>query len=124
MIHAQIFCQMKGLTKIHNRAKFHLHSFCGSQVINFEKVSWQWSIHELGHFWGFLSPNSPKYAPILLKLASIGSIRRETNSVSRILEKFKFSQKQQTPKDFTFGPTLTLFFLLKMAEIEKKYNKG
>ena len=60
----------------------------------------------------------------LAETCTIGSIRRETNSVLRILEKFKFLQKQQTPKDFTFGPTLTLFFLLKMAEIEKKYNKG
>ena len=28
-----IFCQTKGLMEIHNRAKFHLHSLCGSQVI-------------------------------------------------------------------------------------------
>ena len=38
---AQIFCQIKGLMKIHNRAKFHLDSVCGSQVINFQKFSWQ-----------------------------------------------------------------------------------
>ena len=55
--------------EIHNRAKFHLHSICGSQVKNFKKVSWRWSIHELGHFGGFLGPNSPKYGPIMLKLA-------------------------------------------------------
>ena len=48
--HAQIFCQMKGLIKIHNRAKFHRYSVCGSQVTNFQKFSWRWSIHELGHF--------------------------------------------------------------------------
>ena len=37
--HAYIFCQMKGLMKIHNRAKFQLRSICGSQVINFQMFS-------------------------------------------------------------------------------------
>ena len=55
----KIFCQMKDLMTIHNRVKFHFHSICGSQVINFQKFSWQWSSHELGHFWGVLDPNSP-----------------------------------------------------------------
>ena len=45
----QIFCQMEGLMKIHNCGKFHLHSICGSQVINFQKFLWQWNIHDMGH---------------------------------------------------------------------------
>ena len=45
---AQNFCQMKGLMKIHNRAEFHLYRIFGSQVINFQKFSWRWSIRELG----------------------------------------------------------------------------
>ena len=61
MSHAQIFCQMKGLMKIYSRGKFYLHSICGSQVINFQKFSWRWSIHELGHFEDFFGPNLPKY---------------------------------------------------------------
>ena len=43
---AQIFYQIKGLTKIHNLANFHLYSICGSQVIDFQKFLWRWSIHE------------------------------------------------------------------------------
>ena len=31
--HAPIFCQMKGLMKIHNRGKFNQGSICGSQVL-------------------------------------------------------------------------------------------
>ena len=46
------------------------------------------------------------------------SVQGYTNSVSRIFEKFKFLQKRETPKVFMFGPTLTSFFPLKMAEIE------
>ena len=68
MGNAKIFFQMKGLMMIHDRGKFDLHSICGSQVINFQKFSWQCSIHKLGHFGGFLGPKSPKYGRILLKL--------------------------------------------------------
>ena len=60
---AQIFCQIKGLMK------FHLDSVCGSQVINFQKFSWRWSIHELDHFGVFLGPNWSKIGSILVKLA-------------------------------------------------------
>ena len=81
--HAQIFCQIKGLIKIHSRVKFHLHSICGSQVINFKKVPWQWSIHELGHFGVFLGPNFPKYGPILLKLAPEVASSRGTESFKK-----------------------------------------
>ena len=52
---------------MHNHGKFHLYSICGCQVIKFEMFSWRWSIHEMGHFRGFLGPNSRKYGHILLK---------------------------------------------------------
>ena len=86
----QIFCQMKGLMKIHNRAKFHLRSICGSQVINFQKFSWQWSSHELGHFGGFLGPNSPKSAWILIKLAP-EVVLEESNRLLKFLSKIPIS---------------------------------
>ena len=54
---------------IHNRAKFYPYSICGSQVISSQKFSWQWSIHELGHFGGFWDPNSSKNSSVLVKLA-------------------------------------------------------
>ena len=66
----QMFCQMKGLMKIHNRGKFHLHSICGSQVTNIQKFSWWWGIYELGYFGrGVLGPNSPKNGSILVIFA-------------------------------------------------------
>ena len=67
MGHAQIFCQMKFLMKIHNRVKFHRYRICGCEVINFPMFSWRCIIHEMGHFWGFLGPNSPKYCQIFSK---------------------------------------------------------
>ena len=66
--YAPIFCQSKGLIVIHNHGKFHQCSICGSQVINFQMFSWQCSTHEMASFGGFLSPFSPKYGSILLKL--------------------------------------------------------
>ena len=63
------FCQIEGLMEIHNHAKFHLHSICGSQVITFQKFLGPWSSHELVHFGGILGPNWLKLASILLKLA-------------------------------------------------------
>ena len=53
--------------KIHNRGKFHLYSFCGSQVINVQMVLWRCSIHELTHFGGFGGPNCPQNSQIKLK---------------------------------------------------------
>ena len=46
------------------------------------------------------------------------SAQGDTNGVLRIFGKFKFLQKRDIPKVFTFGPTLTPFFPLKMAKIE------
>ena len=75
---------MKGLMKIHNRAKFHLDSICGSQVINFQMFFGPWSSHELGHFGGIFGPSWPKIAPILLKLAPEVDLK-ERNTVLKFL---------------------------------------
>ena len=63
--------------------------------------------------------------PDFVEIFTRGSIKGDTNSVSRILEKFKFLQKREMPKVCTFGLTLTPFSLLKITEIEKtKYFQG
>ena len=63
----QFLFQRKGLMVIHHRGKFHEDSFCGSKVIDFQIVWWQCSSHEMGPFWGFLGPFSPKYGSNLFK---------------------------------------------------------
>ena len=60
------------------------YSICSSQVINFQKFSWRWSIHELGHFGGFLDPNSPQNPWILVKLAP-EVVLKEKNTVLKFL---------------------------------------
>ena len=57
----------------------------------------------------------PDFAEIFTR----GIIPGYTNSVWRILEKFKFLQKWEIPKVSRFGLTLTPFSPLKMAEIKK-----
>ena len=69
MVDALTFCQMKGIIKIHNHGKFHFYSICGCQVIKFSMFSWRCNIHEIGHFGGFLDPNSPKHGSAFLKFA-------------------------------------------------------
>ena len=66
----------------------------------------------------FLGPNSPKYGLILLKLAR-EVVFKETQTIFQKFWKNSNFCKRETPKVFTFGPTLTPFFPLKMAEIEK-----
>ena len=59
-IYVPIFCQMKGLLKIHNLGKFHYYSYCGCEVINFQNFSYWFSIHEMalfGFFWALIPPN-------------------------------------------------------------------
>ena len=53
--------------KIQNHGKFHFYSICDCQVVNFPMFLWRCSIHEMGHFWEFLSLNSPKYRQIFAK---------------------------------------------------------
>ena len=74
--HTQIFCQMKGLMMIHNRANFHLYKICGS-----------WAI-----FGVFGGPSSPKNAPISIKLASDLVIKKR-NTVLNFFEKLQFFEK-------------------------------
>ena len=103
--HAQIFCQMKGLMKINNRDKFHLHSICGS-----------WAI--LGGFWG---PNSPKYSLILVKVAPEAVFGEN----KRVLENSTFYGNCTSPKFnlfLRFCPTLGPIYPMKEAKIEKSIN--
>ena len=90
LCHAQIFCQTKGIIDIHNRAKFHFHSVCGSQVKNFQNVSWRWTIHELVHFGVFFDPNSPKYDPTLLKLSPEVVPKESNRAFQKVLANSNF----------------------------------
>ena len=112
MSHASIFCQIEGLKKIPNCGKFHEYSICGCQVINFQSVLYQFSIHQMVPFGGFLDPIPSSPPPPLPK----GNIQGEKKCVLRIFEKFKYMRKREIPKVCTFGPTLTPRFSLKIAE--------
>ena len=61
MNHASIFCQIESLMKIPNCGKFHEYSICGCQVINFQSVLYQFSIHQMVLFRGF-TQRYPKFA--------------------------------------------------------------
>ena len=75
---------------MYNRGKFHLYSICGCQVIKFEMFSWQWSIHEMVHFEGFLGHNSPKYGPILLKFLPEVVLKETKLAFEESLKNFHF----------------------------------
>ena len=116
--------QMKSLMKIHNRDKFNQCSICGCQVINLPMFSWRCNIHEMALFsegggrGGSIL--KPKYCQILLNISlEVVFKDTQTNNVWRILEKFELLQKREIPKVCTYGATLTLFFPLKTAKIEK-----
>ena len=88
------------------------------KVFRTDSASMKWPI--LVGFWAITPPQ------ILLDFAEIftrGSSQEDTNSVWRILEKFKFLQKQEIPKIYTFGlhvwSSFDPFSPLKMTEIKK-----
>ena len=66
--------------KIQNHGKLHFYSICDCQVINFPMFLWRCSMHEMGHFWEFLSLNSPKYCQIFAKF-SPEVVFKETQTV-------------------------------------------
>ena len=66
MSYALIFWQMKGLIKIHNRGTFYEYSILDCQLINFQSVSYRFSIHIMPLFGEVLGLNSHKYCQILL----------------------------------------------------------
>ena len=71
-----------------------------------------------GPFLAFLGPNSPKYGAILLKFGpELGSIGSKT-LFQEFFENSNFYQNR-TALFFSFCPTLTPFFCMKEAEIEK-----
>ena len=87
---------------IHNHAKFHCHSICDSQVINFQKFSWQWGSHELGHFGGFWGPNSPKNSSILMKLAPEVDLKKRKTVLKFLLEIPIFAETNRSKVSFLF----------------------
>ena len=99
---------MKGLTEIHNRAKFYCHSICDCQVINFQKFSWRWSSHELGHFGGFWGPNWPKNDSILLKLAREVDLKERNTALKFLGEILIFTETT---------PSQSLFLFLVLAQL-------
>ena len=80
---------------------------------NFQSFMYQFRIHEIALFGRFWGPYSPKNGPNLPNIL----IRGRTHSNS--FEEIEFLWKRDGPKVCTFGPTLTIGFLVKMAEIKK-----
>ena len=68
---APIFGQMKGLMEIHNPAEFHLHIVCGSQVINFQRFSYQ----EKGGFWVVFLRLQPQIMSDLYKILTSDAVQ-------------------------------------------------
>ena len=103
---SQFLCQMKGLMKIHNRGKFHLYSICSSQVIKFQMFSWQWSIHKMGNFGGFLGP-PPQIRPDFAEIWTRGRISWDKDIMWTMFQNFVFKGKRDIPKVYSFGPFLS-----------------
>ena len=62
---------MKGLMKIHNRAKFHCHSICGSQVICSQSFSYQKKVGFMAAFGWFFVYYNPKSSLICTKFSPV-----------------------------------------------------
>ena len=74
------------------------------------------------HFWRLLSPNSPKYDPILLEFAPELVFKESKTLFEKFFKNSNFDGKRTYPKFalfFSFCPTLTPLFSMKEAEIEK-----
>ena len=120
----QFLCQMKGLMKMYNRGKFHLYSICGCKVIKFEKFSWQWSIHEMEHFRGFLGPNSHKYDPILLKFSPEVAFKVTKTVFEKLLENPNFYRNWTFPKFALFSVFVQLWPPISPWRRPKSENLG
>ena len=71
---------------------------------------------------GFLGPNYPKYCPIFLKFVPEVVFKEKKTVFRKILESSHFYGNCTLPKFalfFSFCPTLTPFYTMKEAEIEK-----
>ena len=71
---------------------------------------------------GFLGPNCPKYYLILLKFAPEVAFKERKTVLQKFLENSNFYGNCKLPKFalfFSFCPTLTPFYSMKEAEIEK-----
>ena len=108
--------------KIHNCGKFHLYSICGCQVINFQMFSWQYSIHELGHFVGIWALTAPNIVQSCLNLHQRQYSRRGRQCFKNLWEIQSFMEAgcyQSVHFFFSFCPTLTPFYPMKQADIKK-----
>ena len=106
------------LMKIHNRGKFHQYSICDCKVNNFQSFMYRFSIHEIALFGKFLGP----YFPSMVQYYRYSQQRQYSSKQKHclnIFEGFDSLWEKDGPKVGTFGPTMTLLFLLKMAKIEK-----
>ena len=101
---AHTLCQMEGLMEIHNHGKFHLYIISGCPIINFQMFSWRCSIHELVHFGGFWGPNSPKYGPILLKLAPEVAFKETQTLCQEFWKNSNFCRNGRHPKFLRLVP--------------------
>ena len=80
----------------------------------------------MGHFGGFLGPNSPKNGQILAKLAA-EVVLKERNTVLKFLWEIPIftetARYQSLNLFFSFCPTLGLIYPMKEAKIEKLSEK-
>ena len=106
---AQIFCQMKGLMKICNRGKFHLHSICGSKVINSQKFLWRCSIHE--------------YGSILLKLAPEVFFEETQTVFQEFWKNSNFCRNGTYPKFLHLVPLWPCFSTWRWRKLKKIKNE-
>ena len=118
--YASSFSQNKGLMKLHNRGKFHKYTICGCQVINFQRFSNRFNIHDMaGVFcfvlflrgWGekwvaSLGYFLPQIRFDFSAIYSRGLNILDKHSVGRSFPNFESFLKREIPKLYSFGPFL------------------
>ena len=96
-------CEMKDPIMILIRAKFHQYSIFGCEVKNFQSFLYWFSIHEMGHFWCFLRPCSPKYWSILVKFWSEVISNKKKTLFENYFRILHFSSNGTYPKATVLG---------------------
>ena len=96
-------CQMKDLIIILIRGRFHEYSICGCEIKNFQSFSYWFSIHEMGPFWWFLYPYSPKYCSILVKFWPEVVSNKKNTLFENYFKILHFSSNGMYPKSTVFG---------------------
>ena len=82
---AQISCQMKGVMKIHNPGKFHIHGICGCQLIYLQSFSYQQKGGFLVCFWVLFGTLWPQIKSDLHKTFTSGAVQRKVSHKLRVL---------------------------------------